>query len=92
MSNLITSADRLMTLTNEDITKRKAQNAIHTWEIVLHDSAWTLVNELISEDPNFLDLELSVQVERLEAKAKEKTPTEPNLLRAQDRASALLRG
>lgn len=90
VSSLITQADRLLTLTNDDIVKRKAQNAVEAWEIVLHDSAFQLVNELIAEDPNFLDLELQVQVEKLEAKAKEKTPTATNILSAQDRAARIL--
>ena len=92
VSNLISQSDRLLTLTNDDITKRKAQNAVETWEIVLHDSAFQLVNELIIEDPTFLDLELQEQVERLEAKAKEKTPTATNILSAQERAARIIGG
>ena len=92
VSNLISQSDRLLTLTNDDITKRKAQNAVETWEIVLHDSAFQLVNELIIEDPTFLDLELQAQVERLEAKAKEKTPTATNILSAQERAARIIGG
>jgi hypothetical protein len=90
VSSLIVSADRLLTLTNDDIMKRKAQNAVENWEIVLHDSAFQLVNELIAEDPEFLNLELQAQVERLETKAKEKTPTATNILSAQERAARIL--
>lgn len=90
VSALITQADRLLTLTNEDIVKRKAQNTVETWEIVLHDSAFQLVNELISETPDFLNLELQAQVDALEAKAKEKTPSTINT--NAERANRLLNG
>jgi len=90
VSALITQADRLLTLTNDDIVKRKSQNAVENWEIVLHDSAFQLVNELISENPDFLNLELQAQVDALEAKAKEKTPSTINT--NAERANRLLNG
>ena len=90
VSELISAADRLLTLGNEEIIQRKAQGAVDNWEIVLHDSAFTLVNELIDETPNFLDLELQEQVNALEAKAKAKTPKGVNTNAA--RAERLLNG
>lgn len=78
VSNLISQADRLVTLTNDEVIQRKAQGVVAAWEIVLHDSAFNLVNELIAEDPEFLNLDLQVQVERLEARAKQKTPSSTN--------------
>ena len=90
VSALITQSDRLLTLTNDDIVKRKAQNAVENWEIVLHDSAFQLVNELIGEDPEFLNAELQVQVERLEAKAKEKTPGDPSVTSVLSRADNII--
>ena len=82
------AADRLLTLNNDEIIQRKAQGAVNNWEIVLHDSAFNFVNDLIDEDAGFLDLELQAQVERLEAKAKEKTPSGINTNQA--RAERLL--
>jgi len=90
VSELIMAADRLMTLSNEEIIQRKAQGAVANWEIVLHDSAFTMINELIDETPDFLKLELQAQVEALEARAKEKTPTSVNT--NQERAQRLLDG
>lgn len=90
VSALITQSDRLLTLTNDDIVKRKAQNAVANWEIVLHDSAFQLVNELISETPDFLNLELQLQVEMLEKKAKEKTPIEAGVANAISRADRII--
>jgi hypothetical protein len=74
VSELITNADRLLTLSSEEVVQRKAQGAIDNWELVLHDSAFKLVNDLIDEDPNFLNLELNEQIKRLEDKAKSITP------------------
>jgi hypothetical protein len=74
VSELITSADRLLTLSSDEVVQRKAQGAIDNWELVLHDSAFKLVNDLIDENPEFLNLELNEQVKALEAKAKEVTP------------------
>ena len=76
VASLITSADRLLTMSNDEIVQRKAQGAIENWELVLHDSAFKLVNDLIDENPNFLDLELQAQVDALEARAKETTPSQ----------------
>lgn len=90
VSELISAADRLLTLGNEEIIQRKAQGAVDNWEIVLHDSAFTLVNELIDENPDFLNLELQEQVNALEAKAKDKTPQGVNTNAA--RAERLLNG
>lgn len=90
VSELISASDRLLTLGNEEIIQRKAQGAVSNWEIVLHDSAFTLVNELIDANPDFLNLELQEQVTQLEAKAKEKTPSGVNT--NQERATRLLNG
>jgi len=90
VSELIMAADRLLTLNNDQIIQRKAQGAVDNWEIVLHDSAFTLINELIDEDGGFLDLELQAQVDSLEARAKQKTPSGINTNQA--RADRLLNG
>jgi len=90
VSELIMAADRLLTLSNEEIIQRKAQGAVDNWEIVLHDSAFTLINELIDEDGGFLDLELQAQVDALEERAKQKTPSGINTNQA--RAERLLNG
>jgi len=90
VSELITSADRLLTLSNEEIIQRKAQNTVKAWEIVLHDSAFKFVNDLIGEDPNFLELELTAQIEKLVEKSNAETPEAVNVSRARQIVDGLL--
>lgn len=90
VSELISAADRLLTLQNDEVIQRKAQGAVSNWEIVLHDSAFAIVNKLIEENPGFLNLELQDQVTQLENKAKEMTPSSVNT--NQERAARLLNG
>jgi len=90
VSQLITSADRLLTLSNEEIVQRKAQNAIQNWEIVLHDSAFKFINDLIAANPDFLELELEQQIEQLNALAVESTPESLQLTRTNQIVNNLL--
>lgn len=72
--SLIVAADRLLTLSGDAITARKAQGLVQNWEVVLHDSAVQLINELIAADPTFLSTDFDAQIAALFAKAKEKAP------------------
>lgn len=74
--NLIVAADRLLTLSGDAITSRKAQGAVANWEVVLHDSAVQIINELIAADPEFLMRDLADQIAQLVAAAKAKAPAE----------------
>lgn len=67
---LIVKTDRLLTLSNEEVALKLARGTAHPWEDILHVSAINLVNELIDENPKFLDQEISVQKEQLITKAK----------------------
>lgn len=71
---IIIATDRLLTLSRDEIVQRKAQNALETWELVLHDSGVKLINDLITEDANYLDLELEEQTKRLVERAKSISP------------------
>ena len=88
---VLIAADRLLTLSNDDIIKRKAQGAVDNWEIVLHDSGLKFINELILADPSFLELELEDQVTKLEELAKTSTPNQ-SANRAQELADRLIGG
>ena len=68
--NLIVRTDRLLTLSNEEIALKVARGTVHDWEEILHTSAINFVNELIDENPKFLELDLKMQKEQLIAKAK----------------------
>jgi hypothetical protein len=67
--NLIVRADRLLTLSNEAIALKMARGVVHDWEDILHTSAINFVNELIDENPKFLEQDLVKQKEQLIAKA-----------------------
>lgn len=84
VSEIVMNADRLLTLTNAEVTERKAQGLVQAWEVVLHDSAFQLINELIGSNPDFLDTELDAQVAALTSLAKEKAP-KVDALSARDR-------
>ena len=68
---LLTEADLLLTATQEDIDMGVAAGNIAQWQVVLHRSARALIEALLAENPEFLDQEKRVQVEQLQAKAKE---------------------
>jgi len=90
VSQIIEAADRILTLSNEEIIQRKTLNTVEAWEIVLHDSGFKLVNDLIGENPNFLELEIDQQVELLKAKAIETTPRDLAVTRAEGFANRVL--
>lgn len=68
--DLIKSADRLMTLTNEAIDKRVAQKLADPWEVVLHDSIQLFIEQEIAADKKFLEKEMPEKVELLRSKAR----------------------
>ncbi len=45
--NLISQADRLLTMTSEEINLKQAKGLVNNWEVVLHDSAINFVNSLM---------------------------------------------
>lgn len=92
VSQIIEAADRILTLSNEEIIQRKTLNNIESWEIVLHDSGLKLVNDLIGENPNFLELDIEEQVALLKAKAIETTPKDLAATRAADFANRVIGG
>lgn len=90
VSQVIEAADRILTLSNEEIIQRKTLNTVEAWEIVLHDSGFKLVNDLIGENPLFLDLDIEEQVALLKAKAIATTPKDLATTRAEGFAARLL--
>jgi hypothetical protein len=75
--NLIVSSDRLLTLSNGDISLKLSKGTVTRWEEILHTSALTLVQELLRADEGLLELDLSIQIQKLQdlAKAKEAEAT-----------------
>lgn len=68
--NLIVRADRLLTLSNEEVALKVSRGTVHNWEEILHTSAINFVNDLIDENPKFLEQDIITQKEQLIAKAK----------------------
>ncbi len=66
----VINADKLFSLSGQDVAMRKAANTIENWELGLHHSALQMVNELMREDDKYLDKEVSERVEALIEKAK----------------------
>lgn len=74
--DVIVAADRLLTLAGDQIVQRKAQGLVQGWEVILHDSAVSIINELIATDPAFLSKSIDEKVAAVVAAAKAKAPTE----------------
>lgn len=72
---LISEADKLFALTNDEIGVRLSQKTVERWQVVLHDSAFNLVRSLAASG-TFFDQEFTVQVAQLEDAAKAATPAD----------------
>lgn len=68
--NLIYNTDRLLPFTNDDIIMKQAKGFVQKWEVILHDSALTFVDELMNENPDFFSLPFDEQKLMLIEKAK----------------------
>jgi hypothetical protein len=69
---LINHVDRLLVISQDDINTKLSRGLVEKWEVILHDSAISFVDSLISENPDFFELDFEVQKEQLIQKAKEK--------------------
>jgi hypothetical protein len=69
--NLISQADRLLTMTLDEINLKLSKGLVDKWEVVLHDSAINLVNTLMMENPAFFEQDFDTQLQQLVDKAKE---------------------
>lgn len=68
---IITNADRILTMDSQDVAMGIRDGTIHKWEKILHDSAVSLIQELILENPKYLEQELKDKIEQLKSKAQE---------------------
>jgi hypothetical protein len=69
---LLLKADRLITMTKDEIALGLTRGSIAKWEEILHYSGHYLVVELMRENENFAEQELEVKIEQLRAKAEAK--------------------
>jgi hypothetical protein len=70
--DIVFKVDRLLTLTQQDIVLQKTIGAVINWEVILHTSIYTFLEQALVEDPNFLELDFATQKMKLEQKAKDK--------------------
>lgn len=68
---LIVKADRILTMQSDEAQLKLAKGLVEKWEIVLHDSAISFVNELLETNPGLFEMDLPKQVDLLIAKSKE---------------------
>ncbi len=85
--DLVSNVDRLITLTQQEIAIQKNIGVVQTWEVILHTSIYTFIEQSVIEDRKFLDLEFKVMKQKLEDMAKAieaginaKNPTVDNIL------------
>lgn len=89
--NLVVSADRLLVMDSMQVQAGIARGTIDKWESLLHDSAITLIDEILLADPKFFEKPLSEQVKTLQDKAKEYTSSinSTTISTAQQRIAAI---
>ena len=75
---VVTSADRILTLDSQDVAIGLAKGTIAKWEAVLHDSSVEIIEELILENTKFLELELGEKIDQLKTRAQEMTAAIPS--------------
>ena len=68
--NLISQADRLLTMTLDEINLKLSKGLVDKWEVVLHDSAINLVNALMMENPAFFEQDFDTQLAQLVERSK----------------------
>lgn len=70
--SIIANADRLFGMTNDEINIGIAKGTISNLESIIHSSILYFIKQLQNEDENFLDKELSDQIEAIKNKAIKK--------------------
>lgn len=69
--SLMVSTDRLLVMSADDIAFRHAKGLADSWEVILHDSFLSIVDNLIKANPDFLSLDVLEQQRQVIEKAKE---------------------
>jgi hypothetical protein len=77
---LLVLADRLMAMSPEVVSLRKAQGVVTNAELLIHDSGLTLINELMMNDPEWIKKDVADQLEELRNLAASKAPERTNEL------------
>lgn len=72
--DLIIATDRILPLSQTDIQGKVARQLIYPWEVILHDSAKTIIDSMIMEDPGFFEKTVKELIPLLVDKAKALVP------------------
>jgi len=68
--NVVVRADRLLTMSHEEVSLKLSQGLIAPYEVILHDSAVSFVMELLAENSNYFNQDVEVQLDQLIEKAR----------------------
>lgn len=68
--DLLVTTDDLLVVPYDQINIDVARGITANWQVVLHNSGITIIKQLIEDNPNYLDQEVSVQREQLIAACK----------------------
>jgi hypothetical protein len=77
---LLVLADRLMAMSPEVVSLRKAQGVVTNAELLIHDSGLTLINELMMADHEWIKKDVALQLQELRNLAASKAPERTNEL------------
>lgn len=76
--------DELFTLTDAEVTARKATNTVEPWQVALHHAAYQYTMQLMAEDENWIRLDDKERADALREYAKAKAPAIQTLAPASD--------
>lgn len=68
---LIDHCDRLLGVSNDEITTMGTKGLIAPFEIIIHYSSWTLIDNLLTENPKFFEQDADKQKEQFMELAKD---------------------
>jgi hypothetical protein len=82
---LMINTDRLLVLSGEEVLLREAKGLAEKWEVILHDSFMSFVDQMIALEPDFLMQDFEVQKTKITdmAKAKATQITDSNKVAVQ---------
>jgi hypothetical protein len=67
---LMINTDRLLVLSGDEVMLRQAKGLAERWEVILHDSFMSFVDQMIALEPDFLTQEFEVQKTKIVDMAK----------------------
>lgn len=76
-TSLILKADRLIGMNNDEVQVYYLKGQIEDWELLIHQSPFNLIDELVSQDENYLDAQDAKEklIELAKTKAQESIST-----------------